>query len=150
MLTLISLTDLNLFSELTLIPISIDLEIEPPILDSHIPLMRNECELQFFDLKLTIEPKPTLEPKLDFFESVLVPKPIFFEPKSTTLPNHVLLLDLDIEQNDSEMIFQDWSYNWDDFNVSVLHDPIHIKDYKYVNRKEVNKGGFREPPHYLD
>ena len=40
-----------------------------------------------------------------FPKSALVPDPISFEPKSTTLPNHILLLDLDIEQNDSEMIF---------------------------------------------
>jgi len=147
MLTLISLTDLDPFPEPTFVPISIDL----PILDSHISLMRNECELQFFDLKLTIEPKPTLEPKLDFSESVLVPKPIFFEPKSTTLPNHVLLLDLDIEQNDSEMIFQDWSYNWDDFNVRVLYDPIHLGGCNTVNKKRGHKkGGCHEPPHYLD
>ena len=32
----------------------------------------------------------------------------------------------------------------------ISHDPIHIADCKYVNRKEVNKGGFHEPPHYLD
>jgi len=31
-----------------------------------------------------------------------------------------------------------------------LHDPIHIGDCKYVNRKEVNKDEFREPSHYLD
>jgi len=31
-----------------------------------------------------------------------------------------------------------------------LHDPIKMGDCKYVDKKEVNKGGFREPPHYLD
>jgi len=31
-----------------------------------------------------------------------------------------------------------------------LHDPIHIGDYKNVNRKDVMKGGFHENPQYLD
>ena len=77
MLTLISLTDLDPFPEPTLILVSMDFETEPPILDSHISLMGNECELQFFDLEPTIESKPTLKPKLDFPESVLVSEPIF-------------------------------------------------------------------------
>ena len=48
------------------------------------------------------------------------------------------------------MIFQDWSYNQDDFNVRVLYDPIQSKDCETVNRKEVIKGEFHENPHYLD
>ena len=32
----------------------------------------------------------------------------------------------------------------------MIHDPIHIGDCKYVNRKEVNKGEFHEPLYYLD
>jgi len=44
MLTPISLTDLDSFPEPTLIPIFINLETEPLILDSHIPLMGRECE----------------------------------------------------------------------------------------------------------
>jgi len=66
MLTLISLTDLDSFLEPTLIPISIDLETKLPNLDSHIPLIGRECQFQFFDLDATLEPKPTLEPKVDF------------------------------------------------------------------------------------
>ena len=76
MLTLISLTDLDSFPEPTLIPVSIDLETEPPILDSHIPLMGKECEFYFFDLDSTIEPIPTLELTLNFSELVTVPEPI--------------------------------------------------------------------------
>ena len=34
----------------TLIPIPIELEHEPLILDSHIPSLKNECELEFHDL----------------------------------------------------------------------------------------------------
>ena len=48
------------------------------------------------------------------------------------------------------MILQDWSYEGDNFHDRILHDPIHIGDYKYINRKEVNKDGFCKPPHYLD
>ena len=41
-------------------------EIEPFLLDSHISSMETECEINFFDLDSTLEPKPTLEPKVDF------------------------------------------------------------------------------------
>ena len=47
------------------------------------------------------------------------------------------------------MIFQDWSCEGNKFHDRIFHDPIHIGDCKYVNRK-VNKDGFCEPPHYLD
>jgi len=45
MLTPVSLPKLDPFSEPTLIPVSIDFEIEPPLLDSHISLMEKKCEL---------------------------------------------------------------------------------------------------------
>ena len=80
----------------------------------------------------------------------MVPKPITLEPESSILQNHILLLDLSIDHNDPEIIFQDWLYNRDKFNIRILDDPIHVGDYKYVNRKEVIKGGFCEPTHYLD
>jgi len=47
------------------------------------------------------------------------------------------------------MIFQDWSCKENNFHDRILHDPIKIGDCEYVDKKEVNKGGFREPPHYL-
>jgi len=50
MLTLLSLPNLDQFLEPTFILIPIDLEIESPILDSHILLMGKECEFYFFDL----------------------------------------------------------------------------------------------------
>ena len=140
-------------SEPTLILIPIELEIEPPILKCHIPLMGKEYEFQFFDLKPFLEPKLTLEPKLNLshiFESVLILKSFIFETKSTISSNHILLLDYGIDQNDSEMIFKDWSNNRDDFNVRILHDPIQFGDNKNVNRKDVIKDGFLETPHYLD
>ena len=45
MLTPVSLSDLDPIPKPTLIPLPIDLEQEPPILDSRIPLLGNECEL---------------------------------------------------------------------------------------------------------
>ena len=96
----------------------------------------------------TIEPIPTLKPTLDFSELVMVPKPITLEPKSSNSLYHVPLLDIGIDHNNSMMNFQDWSYEGDNFHDRILHNPI--GDYKYINRKEVNKGGFRKPPHYFD
>ena len=42
--------------------------------------MGKQCEFQFFDLDTTLEPKSTLEPKLDFSELVLVSEPFILEP----------------------------------------------------------------------
>jgi len=112
--------------------------------------MEKECEFQFLDLDSTLEPKLTLEPKVDFPGLVLVPEHIILEPKSTIPPSHILFLDIGIDHDDSVMIFQDWSCKGNKFHYRIFHDPIHIGDCKYVNRKEVNKGGLREPPHYLD
>ena len=98
----------------------------------------------------SLESKLTLEPKVVFPELVLVPEPIILEPKSTIPPSHILLLDIVIDHDDPVMIFQDWSCKGSKFQDRIFHDPIHIGGCKYVNRKEVNKCGFREPPHYLD
>ena len=150
MLTPTSLPKLDPLPEPTLIPVSIDLETEPLLLDSHISLMGIECEIKCFNLDSTLEPKPTLEPKVDFPELVLVPELFISKPKSSIPQNHILLLDQGVDHNDSVMIFQDWSCKGNNFHDRILHDPIKIGDCKYVNKKEVNKGGFREPPHYLD
>ena len=83
MLTPVFLPDSDLIQKPKLISIPIELEHEPLILDSHIPL-GNECELQFYDLDKTHEPTPTLEPKLDFcFESVSIPIPFIIKLKSS-------------------------------------------------------------------
>ena len=111
MLTPASLPKLDQFSEPTFILVPIDQEIESPILDSHILLMRKECEFQFLDLDLKL--KLTLEPKVDFSELVLVSEPIILVPKSTIPPSHILLLNQGSDHNDSVMIFQDWSYEGD-------------------------------------
>jgi len=150
MVTLILLSNLDQFFEPTFIPIPIDLEIESPILDSHIPLMEKECEFLFLDLDSTLEPKLTLELKVNFLELVLVPEPIILESKSTIPLNHILLLDIHMDHDDSVMIFQDSSCKGNKFHDRIFHNFLHIGDCKNVNRKEVNKGGFREPLHYLD
>ena len=114
MLTLISLPDLDQILKPTLIPIPIELEHELPMLHSHIPLLRNECELEFYDLDQTHEPTLALEAKLDLSfipESVSVPIPFIVELKSSISQNHIPLLDQDLDQCDSMMISQDWSYN---------------------------------------
>ena len=69
--------------------------------------MKKGCEFQFLDLDSTLESKLTLEPKIDFPELVLVSEPIILEPKSTIPSNHILLLDIGIDHDDSVMIFQD-------------------------------------------
>ena len=76
-LTSILLSDLSNILESVLIPIPVILELESPILESHIPLWENECRLEFQLLDLDSLPEPILtpEPLLDFNkfpESVLV------------------------------------------------------------------------------
>jgi len=116
-LTPVFLPNLDQFPKPKFISISIDLEIESPILDSHVPLMGKECEFQFLDLDSTLEPKLSLEPNVYFLELVLVPEPIIFESKSTIPPSHILLLNIGIDHDDSVMIFQDWSVKEISFKV---------------------------------
>ena len=113
MFTPVFLPNLDQFPEPTFIPIPINLEIESPILDSHIPLMEKECEL-------------TLEPKVDFFELVLVSEPIILEPKSTIPLSHILLLDIRIDHDNSVMIFQDWSVKRISFMILFILGTINM------------------------
>ena len=80
----------------------------------------------------------------------MVPEPIILEPKSTIPPSHILLLEIGIDHDDFVMTFQDWSCKENKFHDRIFHDPIHIENCNYVNRKEVKKGGFCEPSHYLN
>ena len=66
-------------------------------MDSHTSLIGKKCDIKLSDLDSTLESKPTLEPKVDFLELVMVPEPITFEPKSTIPPSHILLLDTGID-----------------------------------------------------
>jgi len=150
MLTPISLRNLDLILEPTLIPVPVYYEIGSPILDGHIRLMDHEYEFRFFDFEPTLEQNPTLEPKFDFPEPILVPEPITLEPKSITSSSHILLLDQDVDNDDPDMVFQDWSYNRDSVNARVTHDPIHLGDNNNVHQKEVIKGGFLDDQQDLD
>ena len=119
MLTPVFLPNLDQFSEPTFIPVPIDLEIESSILDSHIPLMENECEFHFFNLDPTIKLIPTLKLTLDFTVLVMIPEPINLEPKSTILLSFILLLDIDIDHNDFVIISKDWSYEGENFHDRI-------------------------------
>ena len=108
MLTPVSLPDFDPIPKPTLIPIPIEFEHEPPILDSHISLLENECELEFYNFDQTHEPTLTLEPKLDLsfiLESASVPVPFIVEPNSSIPQNHIPLLDQGLDQYDSVMIY---------------------------------------------
>jgi len=127
----VSLPNLDPIPKPTLIPVPINFVFESLILESRIQLMEKECESQFFDLNSTLEPKLTLETKFDLShipESMLVPAPFIPKPKSSISQNHIPLLDLGIDDNDSEMIFQDWLYKVDNFHDRILHEPIHIRE----------------------
>ena len=82
--------------------------------------MEKECEFQFLDLDSTLEPKLTLELKVDFFELVLVPEPIILEPKSTIPPSHILLLDIGLDHNDPVMIFHVKGVSFTIGSVTIL------------------------------
>ena len=88
--------------------------------------MGTECEIKFFNLDSTLEPKPTLEPNVDFPKLILVPKLFISKPKSSFHKTSILLLDQGIDQNDLVMIFQDWSCKGNNFHERILHDPIKI------------------------
>ena len=85
MLTPVFLSDLDPIPKPTLIPIPIEFEHEPPILDSYIPLWGNECEFEFYDLDQTHEPTLTLERKLDLS---FIPESGRFLFISLLSPNH--------------------------------------------------------------
>ena len=150
MLTPVSLPNLDPIPEPTLISVPVYYEIGSSILGSHIHLMDHEYELKFFDLEPTFEPNLTLEPKFNFFELVLVPNPIILEPKSITSSNQILLLDQGVDNDDPEMVFQDWLYNQDSFNIRVVHDSIHLGENNNIHRKEVLKDRFLDDLQYLD
>ena len=89
--------------------------------------------IQFFDLDQTLEPISILEPKLDLSfapESVSVPISFIVDPKSSIPQNHIPLLGQGLDQYDSVMISQDWSCNRKKFHPRIMHDPIHIGEYK--------------------
>ena len=78
---------------------------------SHIPLLKNECGLEFQLLNLDPLPEPILtpEPSLDlshFPESVLVP--VLPKYKSIIPPFHTPFWDKSVDKIDSEIICELW------------------------------------------
>jgi len=77
------------------------------------------------------------------------PESFTIESKSIISPIHSLLLHQDIEQSNSEMVYQDWSINRNEYHDRIWHDPIQHGDNNIVNRLEI-KGKFFRTPHSLD
>ena len=88
--------------------------------------MEKECKNKFFDLDLTLESKLTLEPKVDFFELVLIPEPIILQSKSTIPPSHIPLLDIDIDLDDSVMIVKGVSFTIGSFMILFMLGTINM------------------------
>ena len=89
-----------------MIPIPVILELELPILESHIPSWGNECGLEFqlFELDPLPEPISTPEPLLDlslFPESVLV---LVLSESKSIIP----FWDKGLDKFDSEIILKFW------------------------------------------
>ena len=110
-MTPVFLPDFFSISELTLNPVPVHCEIESSISYDHISLMGKVCEHQFFGLDPIFEQILTLtvESRLDLSQiskSISVVVPIPFESKFIISQNHTSLLDKDVEQNDSIIIFE--------------------------------------------
>jgi len=114
--------------------------------------MGNEFDTLLFNLDPTLEPNLILESRLDLNQlpdSILVLVSFTLEFKSIISSNHISLSDQGVEQYNSEMVYQDWSFNRDECHDRILHDPIQFGGYNNVNRLEV-KGGFLRLPYSLD
>ena len=92
-------------------PVPIHREIESSISYDHTSLMRKLCEHQFFGLDPIFEQDstPPFESRLDLSqipESVSIFTLVPFESKSIIFQNHTSLLDKNVEENDSVIIFE--------------------------------------------
>ena len=76
-------------------------------------------------------------------ESVLVHVP--FKPKSIIFQNHIQFLDKGVEQNNSEMIFQNRKLKGDNFQNIIFH--VHIQ---LLVIKGLVNGEFKQTPHPLN
>ena len=84
--------------------------MKSPISYDHTSLLGKMCEYQFFSLDPVFEPISTLivDSRLDLSQipesvSIFVPDP--YESKSIIFQNHTSLLDKDVGENDSVIIF---------------------------------------------
>ena len=92
-------------------PVPVHCEIESPISYDHTSLMGKVCEHQLFGLDPIFEPISTLivDSRLDLNQipelvSVFIPDP--FESKSIISQTHTSLLDKNVEENDTVIIFE--------------------------------------------
>jgi len=149
-MTLVSLPYFFSILESTLNLVPVHREIESPISYDHTSLMEKVCEHQFFDLHPIFEPFLTLpfESRLDLSqipESVSVFVPVPFEFKSIISQNHTSLLDKNVEENDSVIIFKNLKLGGDNF----LNKTIHSITLLLTRIREVTSGLLQEP-YYLD
>ena len=110
-MTPISLPDFFSILESTLNLVPVHREMESPISHDHTSLMGTVCEHQFFGLDPIVEliSSPPFESRHDLSqipESISVFIPVSFESKSIIFQNHTSLLDKDVEENNSVIIFE--------------------------------------------
>ena len=124
--------------------------MELPISHDHTSLKGKVCEYQFFSLDPIFEPILTLiiDSRLDLSkvpESVSDFVPDSFESKSIISQNHTSLLDKNVEENDSVIIFQNWKLEEDKFLNKTIQSIILL-----LGRiREVTDGPLQDP-HYPD
>ena len=112
--------------------------------------MGKVCEHQFFSLDPIFEPilTPPFESRLDLSqipESVSVFTPIPFESKSIISQNQTSLLDKNVEEHDSVIIFQNWKLEEDKFLNKTIQSIILL-----LGRIREVTGGFLQDRHYPD
>ena len=112
--------------------------------------MGKVCEHQFFGLDPNFEPISTLfvDSQLDLSqlpESVSVFTPVPFTSKSIIFQNHTLLLDKNVDKNDSVIIFENRKLDLDKFLDKTIQSIILLLGHV----REVI-GGFLPEPRYLD
>ena len=113
--------------------------------------MGKECEFQFLDLDSALWTKTNSQTQ-SWFSRVSIGSRTYhsWAQVNHSTKSHSFVRHKYIDHDDSVVIFQDRSCEWNKFYDRIFYDPIHIGDYNYVNREEVNKGGFRELPYYFD
>ena len=65
-------------------------------------------------------------------ELVLIHVPLTLEPKSTISPNHIQLLNKNVQQYDLKMILQDWTLDGDKRQNKTFQDHIQLLSYKKI------------------
>jgi len=124
--------------------------MESPISHDHTSLLGKVCEYQFFCLDPVFEPILTLivDSRLDLSqipESASVFTPVPFESKSIIFKNHTSLLDKNVEENNSIIIFENWKLDRDKICNKTIQSIILLLGHV----REVTSG-FLHDPRYSD